>query len=47
LLIRAALGIEACIPRLQSKLTISTQFAPFPAGYLPISVKAPLASSIA
>ena len=46
--IRAALLslLRLCTPRLQSKLTISTQFAPFPAGYLPISVRAPLASSI-
>ena len=49
LLIRAALlsVSRLCAPRLQSKPTISTQFAPFPAGYLPISVRAPLASSIA
>src|SRR5690348_2139889 len=49
LLIRAALlsVLRLCTPRLQSKPTISTQFAPFPAGYLPISVRAPLASSIA
>ena len=33
--------------RLQSKLTISTQFASFPEGYLPISFRAPLESSIA
>lgn len=31
----------------QSKLTISTQLAPFPLGYFPISFSAPLAGSIA
>jgi hypothetical protein len=31
---------------LQSKLTISTQFASFPAGYLPISFRAPLAGAV-
>ena len=31
---------------LQSKLTISTQLASFPAGYLPISFRAPLAGAV-
>jgi hypothetical protein len=31
---------------LQSKLTISTQFASFPAEYLPISFRAPLAGAV-
>ena len=32
---------------LQSKLTISTQFAPLPTGYLPTGFSAPLPASIA
>ena len=48
-----ALFVATCIYRelkigehVQSKLTISTQFASLPAGYFPISARPPLASSI-
>src|SRR5258708_4503090 len=48
LLIRAAplSVLRLVFPRLQSKLTISTHLAPFPAGDLPIIANAPLASSV-
>jgi hypothetical protein len=35
------------VPDFQSKLTISTQFAPLPAGYLPVGLMAPLEGSMA